>query len=399
MRKIMFIILDGVGDKPCKELGGKTPLEVAETPNLDRLAREGVCGSVRISEKPPESDEGHLALFGYNLKKHYPGRGPIEAAGVGLTLQRGDVAFRANMATVDERMIIVDRRAGRIETTEPFAKKANGMEIDGVKFLLKAGNAHRMALVMRGPGLSDKISNTDPHEEGKAVLASEPLDGSDNAKLTARLLNEFLSKTHEMFDAMPENQERIARKMKPANQILTRGAGYYRPIPPFKNKYKLKACCVTGGGLYLGLGRLMGMKPLEAIGATGDAKTDIQCKLTTAMRGLKQYDFAYVHIKGTDIFGHDGDANGKRRFIEKVDRSMPVLHSFDGVIVVTADHSTPCVLKDHSSDPVPIVISRGLERDRISRFSESACALGSLGRIEARDVMPAVLRLAGSTNL
>jgi len=393
MRKIMFIILDGLGDKPCKELGGKTPLEAAETPNLDRLAREGVCGSVRISDKPPESDEGHLALFGYSLKKHYPGRGPIEAAGVGLTLQRGDVAFRANMATVDNGLVI-DRRAGRIDTTAPFAKRANGMELEGIKFMVKAGNAHRMALVMRGPGLSDKITNTDPHEEGKPVAACEALDGSDNAKLTARLLNEFLSKTHKIFDEMPENQERIVRKMKPANQILTRGAGYYKPIPSFKNKYKLKACCVTGGGLYLGLGRLMGMKPMEAIGATGDAKTDIQCKLTTAMKGLKQYDFAYVHIKGTDLFGHDGDPNGKRRFIEKVDRSMPVLQFFDGVVVVTADHSTSCAAKDHSADPVPIVISRGSERDSVSRFSESACALGRLGRMDVRDVMPTVLRLA-----
>lgn len=395
MKKIMFIILDGLGDRPCQVLGGKTPLEAAETPNLDRLASNGICGSVRILDKAPESDEGHLALFGYNLKKHYPGRGPIEATGVGLTLQRGDVAFRANMATVDGNLTVVDRRAGRVDTTEPFARKANGMELEGVKFLLKAGNAHRMALVMRGQGLSDKISNTDPHEEGKKVLKAEPLDGSPEAALTARLLNDFLERTYKMFDSMPENEQRRKANQLPANYILTRGAGYYKPIPPFKNKYKLKACCITGGGLYLGLGKLMGMTPVSAPGATGDAKTDVQSKLTSAIKALKQYDFAFVHIKGTDLFGHDGDPAGKKRFIEKVDRSLPVLGGFDGIVVVTADHSTPCEAKNHSADPVPIVIAGGPEKDAVRKFGESACALGKIGRIEAKDVMPLVLRMAG----
>jgi 2,3-bisphosphoglycerate-independent phosphoglycerate mutase len=394
MKKIMFIVLDGIGDRPIKQFGGKTPLEAAQTPNLDRLAREGLCGSVRILDRAPESDEGHLSLFGYNLKKFYPGRGPIEAVGVGLTLQRGDVAFRANMATVDANMVVVDRRAGRIETTEPFARKANGMEVEGVKFLLKAGNAHRMALVMRGEGLSARISNTDPHEEGKRVLASEPLDDSPGAALTARALNEFLEETHRMFDAMPENDERKKRRLPPANQILTRGAGYYRPIPAFRHKYGLKACCVTGGGLYLGLGKVMGMSHLNAPGATGDAKTDIQAKLSTAMKALKQYDFAFVHIKGADLFGHDGDPVGKRKFIEKVDRSVHVLHNFDGIVVLTADHCTPCEVNGHSADPVPIVISHGRERDSVGKFTESACPLGKLGKMEAKDVMPLVLKTA-----
>lgn len=394
MKKIMFIVIDGLGDRPIKQFQGKTPLEAAHTPNLDRLAKEGVCGSVKILDKAPESDEGHLSLFGYNLKKYHLGRGPVEAAGVGLTLQHGDVAFRANMGTVDENMVVVDRRAGRIKTTEPFAKKVSGTEIEGVRFLLKAGNAHRMALVMRGNGLSARISNTDPHEVGKKVLKSESLDDSSEARFTARLLNQFLENTHKIFNEMPENEERRKRRLPPANHILTRGAGYYKPIPPFKHKYKLKACCITGGGLYLGLGRIMGMSPLNAPGATGDAKTDVQSKLTTAIRALKQYDFAFVHIKGTDLFGHDGDPVGKRKFIEKIDRSIPVLFNFDGVIAVTADHSTPCELKDHSADPVPILIWGGKEKDNVKKFGESACALGSLGRIWGKDVMPLVLKTA-----
>lgn len=393
MKKIMFIVLDGLGDKPCKALHGKTPLEAAYTPNMDRLAAEGACGSVTILDKTPESDEGHMTLFGYSLKKYYPGRGPIEAAGVGLTLQHGDVAFRANMATVKDG-VVVDRRAGRIDTAAPYAKKANGMELDGVKFLVKPGNAHRMALVMRGEGLSAKISNTDPHEEGMEVVMSKPEDASPEAKKTAKLLNEFLGKTHKIFDSMPENEQRRKEGKLPANHILTRGAGYFKAIPSFKNKYKLKACCVTGGGLYEGLGRILGMTPIHANGATGDEKTDVQAKLCTAMRGLKQYDFAFVHIKGTDLFGHDNKPELKRKFIEKVDRALPSIKGFKGIIVITADHSTPCELKDHSADPVPLVISGSGKKDGIGKFSENACALGSLGRMQGKDVMAKVIELA-----
>ncbi|MFH1294556.1 MAG: 2,3-bisphosphoglycerate-independent phosphoglycerate mutase, partial [Candidatus Aenigmatarchaeota archaeon] len=388
------IVLDGLGDRPCKVLGGKTPLEAASTPNIDKLVREGVCGSLKIMDIAPESDEGHMTLFGYNLKKYYPGRGPIEAAGVGLTLQHGDVAFRANMATVSGNMIVVDRRAGRIAITEPFANKANGMEIDGVKFLVKAGNAHRMALVMRGEGLSANITNTDPHENGKGVLKSEPSDSSSEAAKTAELLNRFLAETHKIFDNMPENEKRRQQEMLPANQILTRGAGYFRAIPSFKHKYKLKACCVTGGGLYHGLGRILGMTPIIAPGATGNEKTDVQAKLCTAMKGLKQYDFAFVHIKATDIFGHDNRPHAKKKFIEKVDRAFPSIKNFDGLIVITSDHSTPCELKDHSADPVPLVIWGAGKRDSVGKFSENACALGALGKLQGKDLMPLVLKMS-----
>lgn len=399
-KKYIFIICDGLGDLPIPELDNKTPLEAALTPNLDRLAKNGKTGLLSILGKGvrPNSDVAHLTLLGYDLKKDYPGRGPIEAAGVGVVLEEGDVAIRANLATVDENLCVIDRRAGRIEDSSLFIKELDGMEIEGVKFILKPGTGHRVALVMRGRGLSDKISNSDVHYvtedkiveqwEGLPVNVPKPTDDSPEADFTAGVLQKFLIKAHEILEQNPLNKERELK----ANYLLTRGPGYYRKLPPFKDKWGKTACCIAGAGLYKGIGFLAGMDLVEVAGATGMPNTDVAAKIQAAKNALTNYDFVFVHIKPTDIFGENGDFIGKKAFIEKIDGAIDSLEETGAVICVTADHSTPCALKDHSADPVPILISGpGISGDGIGKFGESSCAKGSLGAVEGKDLMQLLL--------
>ena len=272
-KKYIFIICDGLGDLPIPQLDNKTPLEAASTPNLDRLAKNGKLGLMYVLGKGvrPNSDEAHLTLFGYDPQKDYPGRGPIEAVGVGIKLEEGDIAIRANLATVDKNLCVIDRRAGRIEDSTAFIKDLDGMEIDGIKFILKPGTGHRVALVMRGKGLSDKITNSDVHYvtedkiiehwEGLPVNMVKPLDDSPEAKFTAESLEKFLKKAHEILNQNQFNLEREKRGEPKGNYLLTRGPGYYKKLPSFKDKWGKTACCIAGAGLYKGLGVMAGMQP------------------------------------------------------------------------------------------------------------------------------------------
>jgi len=396
MKKIIFIVIDGIGDRPIAKLNNLTPLESAYTPNMDFLAKNGICGIMNVLKEgiAPHSDEGHLTLFGYDLKKYYHGRGPLEALGLGLKLNQGDVALRANLGTVDKNLIVKDRRAGRIETTGPFVKLFNGIKIENVKFMLKAGTSHRAVVVMRGNGLSDKISGSDPRQEEKKVLRIRALDNSREAKFTAFVLNKFLELSYKKFQNLSLNEKRIKEGKLPGNYWLVRGAGHYKKIPSFKEMYNRKACCIAGGGLYKGLGAIAGMKVLNVKGATGTPNTNIKAKFLAAKKNLKKYDFVFVHIKGTDVFGHDNNPEGKKQFIEKIDKELPVIMN-DVLITITADHSTPCENKDHSADPVPVLIySKNIKPDSIEKFGESYCKKGSLGIIQGKDYMKKVISLA-----
>jgi len=395
-KKFILIICDGMGDLPLAELGDKTPLEAAFTPNLNRMAKCGKTGLMHVMGEGirPNSDEAHLTLFGYNLPQDYPGRGPIEALGVGLTLGEKDITLRGNLATVDKDLRVIDRRAGRIKDPTPFVKNLNGMKINGVEFLVKPGTGHRVIIVMRGEGLSDKISNSDVHYPAQDKILTDwsllpvnkivPLDSTSKAKNSAEILQKFLDISHKILEKNPLNQN---RKLK-ANYILTRGAGRYKKIPTFKEKFGISACCIAGGGLYKGLGRVMGMEIIKVRGATGLANTDVSAKIMAAKKSLDNYNFVFVHIKPPDIFGEDGDFLGKKNFIEKTDRAIDGLDEEETVIAVTSDHSTPCSLKDHSKDPVPLLIyQRGREGDGFNKFSERNCQKGSLGMIEGKNFM------------
>ncbi|MCH8253448.1 MAG: 2,3-bisphosphoglycerate-independent phosphoglycerate mutase [Planctomycetes bacterium] len=402
--KAILLIIDGLGDRPIAALGDRTPLEAAHTPNLDRLATSAECGMMHTVGRGvrPGSDVAHLAIFGYERSLYYPGRGPIEAAGIGVPLEDGDVAMRGNLGTVDDKLEIVDRRAGRIRVVEPFTKMLDGMEIDGVTFLVKPGTAHRAVVVMRGPDLSAAITDNDPHVEGVAASTVTATDDSPSAKRTADALNQFLARAHEILKGHPDNRARRAEGLFEANYILLRGAGQYRRLPSFKERYGLDGCCIAGGGLYKGVAAFLGMTVLDCPGATGLPDTDIRAKFDLALESLSEYDFVFVHVKATDSLAEDGNFAGKKDFTERIDEAAAAFDALpeSALLVVTADHSTPSELCAHSADPVPILFhGQGVRVDGVTAFGERACTSGGLGFITGADVMPQVINLLGRSPL
>jgi 2,3-bisphosphoglycerate-independent phosphoglycerate mutase len=404
LKKVVILVIDGLGDRSIKELGNQTPLQAAVTENFDRLARQSECGMMHVLGRGarPGSDVAHLGIFGYAPEKYYSGRGPIEVAGLGIHLEHGDVALRGNLGTVDENLMITDRRAGRIRNVEPFTRLLDGLEIDGVTFIVKPGTGHRAGVIMRGSNLSSSIIDADPHEEGARVRTVTPTDDSPGARRTAEILNKFLAKAHDILQESDLNNERIKEDKPPANYLLVRGAGKYNNVPGIEERYGLKACCIAGGGLYKGVGAFLGMKVLQVPGATGLPDTDVKAKFNAALEQLNNYDFVFVHVKAVDSLGEDGNFEEKKHFIEKIDNALAIFDNLpeDTLLVVTADHSTSSILKAHSADPVPIMFyGNGVRVDQVSAFNEIACTSGGLGFMEGKDLMPHVLNLFGKLHL
>ena len=399
--KILLIIIDGLGDRPIAELGNKTPLDAANTPNLDYMAQQGVCGLITpflfSGEKEPTSEGAHIALFGY--QNYFLGRGPYEAAGAGMKMKLGDVALRVNFATVDNALKIIDRRANRIEKTQPLIDALSNIKIDNVKFLIKKSFGHRAVLILKCltydvKHLSAKISDGDPHKQGAKPQKIIPLNQSKQAKFTADVLNKYLEKTHHILENHSLNKKREKQGLLPANYLLVRGAGKFKETSSFKKRYDLKAACVAGGGLYKGVAKILGMDLLKVKGATGMADTNLKAKFSATKKVLEKYNFVFLHIKATDTFAHDGDFLGKKKFIEKIDKNIKsVLDLKNTIIVITADHSTCCVLKNHCLEPIPILIF-GDGKDNVSQFSERACVKGKLKKIKQTNLMPKILALA-----
>ncbi|OED30636.1 2,3-bisphosphoglycerate-independent phosphoglycerate mutase [Methanosphaera sp. WGK6] len=394
MKGIIFVI-DGMGDRPMKELGDKTPLESARTPSMDKMVKEGITGimdTIRPGVRPG-SDTAHLTLLGYDPYEVYTGRGPFEAAGVNVDVKPGDIAFRCNFSTADDNMIITDRRAGRInKDTDKLTETLNQMKIDdNVEIIFKESDAHRGVLVLRGEGLSDKISDADPKHEGNKPKIVKALDNSEEAKYTADIVNQFVNKSYEMLKNHPVNIERIKEGENPANIVLPRGVGAVPHVEPFEEKYGLKGVCVAETGLIKGIAKIAGMDIINIPGATGGIDTDIDSVHKHIIDTVKsdKYDFILVNVDGADEAGHDGDIFGKRDFIEKVDNIMKDLSEMDDIVLfVTADHSTPVSVMDHTGDPVPVFMKApGLRVDDITEYGERQAAKGGLCRIRGSDVM------------
>lgn len=399
--KALLLIADGLGDRPIKELGDKTPLEASQKPNLDKLAAQGECGIMDpiAAGVRAGSDTSHLAILGYDPYKYYTGRGPFEAAGIGMDVKKGDVAFRCNFTTVDDSMIITDRRAGRISSgTEQLAEAVNGMDIDGVQVIFKESVAHRGALILRAPGLGANITDTDPHHEGAKVLQCEAVDPSDEASAkTAKVVNEFVRRSYMILKDHPVNRERIAQELNPANIILPRGAGIGPHMQSFKEEYGLTAACVAETGLINGVARYVGMEITEVPGATGGADSNLMDMAKAIVDRLATVDFVLCNVKGADVGGHDGAPQVKIDVIKKLDEMVGYLMANlpeNSYMVLTADHSTPCELKDHSGDPVPIVFwGNGVRTDSVKSFDERSAAGGGVCRIRGIDVMKIVTQL------
>ena len=399
--KAVLLIADGLGDRPIKELGNKTPLEAAEKPNLDKLAAQSECGlmdpiapGVRAG-----SDTSHLAILGYDPYKYYTGRGPFEAAGIGMDVKKGDIAFRCNFSTVDENMVITDRRAGRITSgTDKLAAAVNGMKIKGVEVIFKESVAHRGALILRAPGLGADITDTDPHHEDAEVLISEPIDPTDTASgLTAAAVNAFVRKSYEILKDHPVNKERIAQGLPPANIILPRGGGIGPNMESFEIEYGLKAACVAETGLINGVARYVGMDITEVPGATGGADSNLLNMGKAIVERLAGHDFVLCNVKGADVGGHDDKPDVKIEMVKKLDAMVGYLMENlpeNTYLVLTADHSTPCAIKDHSGDPVAIAFwGEGVRTDRCQSFDERSVTAGGLGRIRGIDVMKIITQL------
>ena len=395
MRAIL-VIADGLGGRPT-DMGGATCLERARTPNLDELARKGALGLMDpiAPGVRPGSDTSHLSIFGYDPYRVYTGRGAFEALGIGMDVRSGDVCFRANFATVEERngeLIVVDRRAGRLSEGKELEGAINEIDLSdlGVEFSFRASTEHRGALVLRGKGLSAAVSDTDPHETGVALHEAKALEDSEAARRTAEILNEFSRRAYQVLRDHPVNRRRQGEGKPPGNALLLRGAALMPHLEPITNKYGIRGACIAGGALYKGIARAAGLEVLSVPGATGDLRTDLASKARAALEALESYDFVFVHIKGTDNAGHDGDAEAKRAFIERIDSEFfgTLLSGLDmGQIHLcfSGDHTTPPATGEHTADPVPVLFAGpAIRPDKCEKFSERAAGEGGLGRFSGR---------------
>ncbi|BAN90483.1 alkaline phosphatase family protein [Aeropyrum camini] len=407
--KILYVVLDGAADSPSSP---RRTLEEANKPNIDSLGSHAVCGMV-YTVKPgvaPQSDYATLSLLGYNPEEYYPGRGPLEAFGAGIEMRRGDVALRANFATVDPGTLrIIDRRVGRSLTSREareLASAVDGMELEegeGVA-LFRATIGHRGVLVLRHrrKPLSDAISNTDPAYERRGrfsvalekyepyIKLSNPLSTDESAVLAARMLNEFTLRAIEVLDNHPVNKARESRGLLKANAILSRDAGVLpqEKPPGFQEKFGLRGVSIVEMVVERGIARYIGLEDIH-VEIEGRAREEVyREEAARAVEALETYDLVYVHLKGPDEPGHDGSFEGKLKAVEEIDKHFfaPLLDGISSkglepAFVITSDHATPWDKGAHSADPVPLMISHPGLRGSVDRFSESTCLSGGLGTI------------------
>ena len=378
--KIVMLVFDGLGGLPDPKTE-LTELETAKTPNLDKLAYKSEVGlSLPVGAGiTPGSGPGHLGLFGYDPVKYLIGRGILEALGIDFPIEEGDICIRANFCTLDKNGNITDRRAGRIPTSESrlICDQIDGMEFDGVKVIVRSVKDHRCVVVLRGKDLSADIADTDPQQCGVKPLPAVAL--SEGAKKAADVLNKFLKEVEATLKVQPK-----------ANMILLRGISSQPDLPSMKERYGLNCAAIAAYPMYRGLAKVVGMDVLK----TG---TTIEDEINTLKESWSKYDFFFVHVKGTDAAGEDGDFMRKVQVIEDVDRWTPdILKLKPDCFIVCGDHSTPAMMKSHSWHGVPLLINSKMCRyDKIKKFGESECRYGSLMNIPAANIMPLALANAG----
>ena len=405
--KGLMIILDGVGDRSCPQLQGQTPLEAASLPVLDRMARDGVAGMIDpLSPGAPVGTHiGTGVLMGLApADATVLARGPVEAAGIGLPVQPGDVLFRCNFATLEAqegRLQIRDRRSGRIlEQTEDLAAALRDIPLgDGITGSLYPTTQHRAVLLLRGAGLSSAVSDTDPGS-GRMSAGVRPATAEDAtdeaAQRTARAVNRFVEEAHRRLVEHPVNADREARGLLPATGIITRSPGSVAPLRNLVTSLGVDAAVIAGERTVEGLGRLFGFHTVCKPGFSALPHTDLEGKLAAALAELEHRDLVFLHIKGPDICAHDRDPLGKKACLERVDRMLDALRRPDLAIAVTGDHSTDSNRGRHCGDPVPaFTIAPNGRRDQVSAFNESACIAGGLGRISATAFLLGLLDAMG----
>ncbi len=420
--KLICVIIDGLGDLPIEELGNRTPLDAAETPNLDFLAANGKTGMMYSVKKgiAPESDVGVISVLGYDPFKYSTGRGVLEAVGIGMQFRNGDLALRCNFATLGAKRRIIDRRAGRDITVHEATRLSKAinekvkLESYPVDFAFKNTIGHRAVLTVksRSQPLSGKITNTDPGYvkiDGLGVVKAKarmmlgrcrPLDNTKDAKISAELVNEFTERSHAVLEDHPVNIKRAADRKLKANLVLTRDAGHILPkLFNISAEYGVNFASLTDMPVEKGIAKLAGMTPAELPFPSGNLEKDCEIRLKKLIEILPLHDCFYIHLKGPDEPAHDGNFELKTQMISTIDKQffgglLRNIRLQDFIVSVTADHSTPCMLRAHSDDPVPLFIAGGIIKgDNQNRFSEEECANGSLGLLQrGTQLMPLLMR-------
>ncbi|MCQ9208639.1 MAG: alkaline phosphatase family protein [Omnitrophica bacterium] len=426
MKKILYVVLDGLGDRPHPDLNNKTPLAAAATPYLDKLAKDGQTGLMYTVAKDiaPESDIAVISILGYDAHKYYTGRGPLESYAEGLEVKDGDLAYRVNFATLGEGKQIIDRRVDRNLTTEEAAelsKEINAkVKLTSVKsdFQFKNTIGHRGILVIHPHQgkFSAEVTNTDPAydkvghfgvakekfekvlQECKPVAGKENLPAAINA---AKVTNEFVEKSHQILEVSAINQKRGAQGKLKGNLILTRDAGDRLPkFPSIQERFGINIGCFVEMPVERGIALLTGMQVIEIPLPSGNLEKDYKLRAKKVLEALNQFDGLYIHIKGPDEPAHDGKAQEKKQAIAAIDKFffanlIPHLDMEACLVCVTADHSTPCILKAHSADPVPVLIAGGsVDSDGVENFSEKSCVKGSLKILSGPQLMPLLIELS-----
>lgn len=378
--RIVLLVMDGLGGLP-HPATGRTELETARTPHLDALAAGGACGLLYPVAPgiTPGSAPGHLALFGYDPLRYQVGRGVVEALGIDFDLRPGDVAARGNFCTVDRNGVLTDRRAGRPpqEVTELLCQLLSRVSLPGAQVFVRPVKEHRFALILRGEGLGEEVSDTDPQKEGLAPLSATATASA--AEKTARLANAFVAAARELLSGQ-----------HPANMVLLRGFSSMPHIPSMGQVFKLNPAAIASTPMYRGLAKVLGMTVLPLVHT-------VQEEFTLLSTHFASHDYFFLHVKATDQAGEDGDFERKVKVIEEVDSLIPrILELKPEVIAVAADHSTPAPYKGHSWHPVPfLLVSPWCRRSNITRFAEAQCAQGGLGHMASAQVMPLLLAHAG----
>ncbi|MGB4196178.1 MAG: cofactor-independent phosphoglycerate mutase [Methanoculleus sp.] len=378
--KYIVILGDGMADEPLAELGGRTPLEYAETPNMDRIAREGRCGMLRTVPEgfEPGSDIANLSVLGYDPRVSYTGRGPLEAASMGIELGEGEMAYRCNLVTVRDGLM-VDFNAGHISSAEGAALLRDlDAVLGGVR--VYPGISYRNLLVLpEGRG----SLTTPPHDiVGRPI--QEYLPRGDDA---AALL-ECMERSCEVFADHPVNRRRVLEGKIPATGIWPWSGGKRPSLEPFREKYGLAGGVISGVDLLRGIARLAGMEVIRVPGATGFIDTDYKAKARYAVDALDRLDFVYMHVEAPDEAGHMGSVEEKVRAIERLDEAIGIiLERPETVVAVLPDHPTPIRCRTHTADPVPFAVL-GKGKDGVKGFSEREARKGSFGLMEAAAFLP-----------
>jgi 2,3-bisphosphoglycerate-independent phosphoglycerate mutase len=377
--KYIVVLGDGMADEPLEELGGKTPLEYAQTPNMDRMAREGACGMLHTIPDGFEagSDIANMAVLGYAPEKYYTGRGPLEALSMGVDLAPDDVAYRCNLVTIEENTMS-DFSAGHITSAEG-AKLFASLQQEIPEVTLRAGVSYRNLLVVHnGKG----AVSTPPHDiVGQGISPYLPKGGD------AALLHECMEKSRQVFGGHPVNKARIRAGRRPATRIWPWSGGHKPAFPPFAEKYGKRGGIISAVDLLNGIARCAGMEVISVPGATGYLDTDYDAKARYALDAIRDLDFVYVHIEAPDEAGHLGSVEEKVKAIEKVDGVVGTIRDqFDGVLAVLPDHPTPIRLKTHTRDPIPFVVV-GKGTDGSTTYSETSGRSGGLGTRNATEFL------------